>query len=123
MRFLPTIMNTLSKNEVKRVRLQTIKDNYKKKDQDTFPNFSEGSDSHSDFVKRWDPDPYFSFLIKGGSAIMVFLTRTTESFKKWRVTGEVERVLWNHFDPYQCIVSTDAGTIHAIDVRLSTFQT
>jgi len=43
--------------------------------------------------------------------------RTTESFKKWRVTGEVERVLWNHFDPYQCIVSTDAGTIHAIDVR------
>ncbi len=32
--------------------------------------------------------------------------------------GEVEKLLWNHFNPYQCIVSTDAGTVHAIDVRL-----
>ena len=40
-----------------------------------------------------------------------------DSFKKWQVTGEVETVIWNHFDPYQCLVATDAGTIHGIDVR------
>jgi len=43
--------------------------------------------------------------------------RTENSHKKWKVTGEVEKLLWNHFNPYQCIVSTDAGTVHAIDVR------
>jgi len=43
--------------------------------------------------------------------------RTKDSFKKWQVTGEVETVIWNHFDPYQCLVATDAGTIHGIDVR------
>eukprot|EP00088_Acartia_fossae_P040928 TRINITY_DN42682_c0_g1_i1.p1 TRINITY_DN42682_c0_g1~~TRINITY_DN42682_c0_g1_i1.p1 ORF type:complete len:558 (-),score=115.32 TRINITY_DN42682_c0_g1_i1:52-1725(-) len=43
--------------------------------------------------------------------------RSTDSYKKWRTTGEVERVVWNHFNPYQVFASTDAGTIHAIDVR------
>lgn len=43
--------------------------------------------------------------------------RSQDSFKKWRVTGEVESVKWNHFNPYQCIASTDAGTVHCIDVR------
>jgi len=43
--------------------------------------------------------------------------RTQDSFKEWRVTGEVESVIWNHFNPYQCVVATDAGSIHCIDVR------
>jgi len=43
--------------------------------------------------------------------------RTQDSFKKWRVTGEVEAVIWDHFNPYQCVASTDAGSIHCIDVR------
>eukprot|EP00088_Acartia_fossae_P024420 TRINITY_DN25374_c0_g1_i1.p1 TRINITY_DN25374_c0_g1~~TRINITY_DN25374_c0_g1_i1.p1 ORF type:complete len:375 (-),score=82.31 TRINITY_DN25374_c0_g1_i1:206-1234(-) len=43
--------------------------------------------------------------------------RTKDSHKKWRLTGEVEAVKWNHFNPYQCIASTDAGTVHGIDVR------
>lgn len=44
--------------------------------------------------------------------------RTQDSYKKWKVTGEVERVIWDHFNPFQCIACTDAGTIHCIDVRL-----
>ena len=43
--------------------------------------------------------------------------RTQDSYKKWKVTGEVERVIWDHFNPFQCIACTDAGTIHCIDVR------
>jgi len=43
--------------------------------------------------------------------------RTQDSFKSWQVTGEVERTIWNHFNPYQCLVSTDVGNIHCIDVR------
>jgi len=43
--------------------------------------------------------------------------RTQDSYKKWLVTGEVESVIWDHFNPFQCIVATDAGTIHGIDVR------
>jgi len=43
--------------------------------------------------------------------------RSQDSHKKWRVTGEVESVKWNHFNPYLCIASTDAGTVHGIDVR------
>lgn len=46
--------------------------------------------------------------------------RTNNTYKKWKVGGEVEKLLWNHFNPYQCIVSTDAGTVHAIDVRKDT---
>ncbi|XP_023331435.1 periodic tryptophan protein 1 homolog, partial [Eurytemora carolleeae] len=46
--------------------------------------------------------------------------RTQDSYKKWKVTGEVERVIWDHFNPFQCIACTDAGTIHCIDVRTET---
>jgi len=43
--------------------------------------------------------------------------RTQDSHKKWRLTGEIECVKWNHFNPYQVLASTDAGTVHCIDVR------
>ena len=27
------------------------------------------------------------------------------------------RVLWDHFTPFHCLASTEAGTLHYIDVR------
>ena len=40
-----------------------------------------------------------------------------ESFKSWKVDGEVEKVLWNHFNPYTFLVATEKGMVHMVDVR------
>lgn len=42
---------------------------------------------------------------------------SSSSFKSWKVSGEVEKVVWNHFDPFQFFVATDSGHAHMIDVR------
>ena len=39
------------------------------------------------------------------------------SHKCWKVDGEVEKVLWNHFNPYTFLVATEKGMIHMIDAR------
>jgi len=49
--------------------------------------------------------------------VRVFDCRAQDTHKSWRVTGEVEKVLWDHFNSYQCLASTDSGTVHCIDVR------
>ncbi|KAJ8688346.1 hypothetical protein QAD02_024141 [Eretmocerus hayati] len=41
----------------------------------------------------------------------------TEDVKTWEASGEVERVLWNKFDPNICFISTDNGFIECIDIR------
>jgi len=51
------------------------------------------------------------------NTVRVFDCRTTDQHKKWVVGGEVERVLWDHFNPYCCLASTDQGQVHYIDVR------
>uniref|UniRef100_A0A6V7LZ75 Uncharacterized protein n=1 Tax=Bracon brevicornis TaxID=1563983 RepID=A0A6V7LZ75_9HYME len=43
--------------------------------------------------------------------------RVDDTFKSWETTGEVEKVLWNHFDPNYCFISTNSGIIECIDVR------
>ncbi|XP_011642798.1 periodic tryptophan protein 1 homolog [Pogonomyrmex barbatus] len=37
--------------------------------------------------------------------------------KNWTVSGEVERVLWNHYDQNYCFASTDNGYIEYFDIR------
>jgi len=49
--------------------------------------------------------------------VRVFDCRTVDQHKKWTVNGEVERVIWDHFNPYCCLVSTDKGQVQYIDVR------
>lgn len=48
--------------------------------------------------------------------------RTEDNFEtlSWESPGEVERVLWNHFDPNICFATTDNGFIQCIDVRKKT---
>ena len=40
-----------------------------------------------------------------------------DTCKSWRVSGEVEKVVWDHFNPYRCLASTDSGTVQCVDVR------
>jgi len=51
--------------------------------------------------------------------VRVFDCRAPDSCKSWAVTGEVERVVWDHFNPFCCLSSTDSGSLHYIDTRKS----
>ncbi|XP_015115318.1 periodic tryptophan protein 1 homolog [Diachasma alloeum] len=51
------------------------------------------------------------------STARLFDCRVDDTFKSWETTGEVERVLWNHFDPNYFFISTNNGNIECIDVR------
>lgn len=54
------------------------------------------------------------------SMVRVFDCRTPDNPSgSWKISGEVERVVWDHFNPYHCLASTDAGTVHYIDIRNS----
>ena len=37
--------------------------------------------------------------------------------KSWKVNGEIEKVLWNRFNPYNFLVATEQGYVHMIDAR------
>jgi len=49
--------------------------------------------------------------------VRVFDCRTVDQHKQWNMSGEVERVIWDHFNPYCCLASTDQGQVQYIDVR------
>lgn len=50
-------------------------------------------------------------------AVRVFDCRSKDSYKAWSMPGEVERVIWNHYNPFCFLASTDKGTVHYIDCR------
>uniref|UniRef100_A0A0B7BL11 Uncharacterized protein n=1 Tax=Arion vulgaris TaxID=1028688 RepID=A0A0B7BL11_9EUPU len=52
-------------------------------------------------------------------AAVIDCRNPTENVKKWKVDGEVERTIWNHFCPFNFLVSTDKGLLYEIDVRQS----
>lgn len=37
--------------------------------------------------------------------------------KSWNVLGEVEKVMWNHFKPFQFLACTDQGNVYCMDIR------
>lgn len=49
--------------------------------------------------------------------VRVFDCRAPDTCKSWDVAGEVERVIWDHFNPFHCLASTDKGSLHYFDVR------
>jgi len=75
---------------------------------------------HQEKVQALDWHPFDPHTLATGCCdkiVRVADCRSQDSYKKWRVTGEVESVKWNHFNPYLFIAATDAGTVHGIDVR------
>ncbi|CAD6237224.1 GSCOCG00002202001-RA-CDS [Cotesia congregata] len=67
---------------------------------------------------QWHPKK--SYMLLAGSedkTAKLFDCRTSDTFKTWEATGEVERVLWNHFDPNYFFLSTKNGIIECIDIR------
>ncbi|XP_047098262.1 periodic tryptophan protein 1 homolog [Schistocerca piceifrons] len=47
----------------------------------------------------------------------VYDCRIDDCFKAWELEGEVERVLWNHFNPFQFLAGTESGTVYCVDCR------
>ncbi|XP_068217673.1 periodic tryptophan protein 1 homolog [Palaemon carinicauda] len=53
------------------------------------------------------------------NTVRLFDCNDTDSFKSWKLDGEIECVLWNKQTghPYHCLASTDKGTVFGIDIR------
>ncbi|XP_033223851.1 periodic tryptophan protein 1 homolog [Belonocnema kinseyi] len=69
---------------------------------------------------KWHPSNAHHLLTGSmDKFVRLFDFRTEDNFKSvsWETPGEVERILWNHFNPHICFASTDNGYIQCIDVR------
>ncbi|XP_065345086.1 periodic tryptophan protein 1 homolog [Cloeon dipterum] len=49
--------------------------------------------------------------------VRLFDCRTDSLFNEWELPGEVEKVVWNHFEEYNFLASTDNGQVNYYDVR------
>lgn len=76
---------------------------------------------HDDKVQtvEWHPFEAQS-LLSGGfdGKINLYDCWNRDSAKTWSIDGEVERVLWNHFQPYTFLASSDKGLVYNFDIRL-----
>jgi WD40 repeat protein len=67
---------------------------------------------------KWHPAESSNLL--AGSCegkVRLFDCRSTSTFKTWAFDGEIEKVLWNKFDPLYFFATNDKGMIHYVDIR------
>ncbi|XP_034233531.1 periodic tryptophan protein 1 homolog [Thrips palmi] len=67
---------------------------------------------------KWHP--YEGQTLLAGSCdkvVRVFDCRGKDTYKEWSMPGEVERVIWNHYNPFCFFASTDNGSVHYVDCR------
>ncbi|XP_067945612.1 periodic tryptophan protein 1 homolog [Watersipora subatra] len=76
---------------------------------------------HSEKVQTLDWHPKESSVLLTGAfdhVVRLFDCRhQTSSCLKWKIKGEVERVLWDQFSPFNFFASDDSGHIHYMDSR------
>jgi len=51
------------------------------------------------------------------NVVRLFDCTADNTFKQWKVDGEVEKLLWNHFNPFTFLVATDKGVVQMFDAR------
>nr|XP_033335424.1 periodic tryptophan protein 1 homolog [Megalopta genalis] len=67
---------------------------------------------------KWHPTETHQLLTGcADKMVRLFDCRDQTVINSWETSGEVERVLWNQFDPNYCITSTDNGHMLYFDIR------
>jgi len=76
--------------------------------------------AHKDMIQALQWHPFEAQNLLTGSTdkvVRLFDCASDNTFKQWNVDGEVEKVLWNHFDPFTFLVATDTGVVQMFDAR------
>ncbi|XP_076312547.1 periodic tryptophan protein 1 homolog [Tachypleus tridentatus] len=78
-------------------------------------------ESHHDKVQtlKWHPQEAQTLLTGScDKTVKIFDCRNgDENHKNWFVNEEIERVLWDHFNPFHFYVSTECGMVYYMDSR------
>ncbi|XP_059483126.1 periodic tryptophan protein 1 homolog isoform X2 [Neocloeon triangulifer] len=67
---------------------------------------------------QWHPkQPHGLLTGSCDKTVRLFDCRTDSIFNEWNLPGEVEKVVWNHFEEYNFLASSDSGHVFYYDVR------
>merc|ERR1712098_238698 len=84
-------------------------------------HLGRGEGRHREKVQAVQFHPFQAHSMATGccdAKVRVFDCRSPDSpTHSWGVGGEVERVVWDHFNPHRCLASTDQGTVLCLDSR------
>ncbi|EFO92992.1 hypothetical protein CRE_10119 [Caenorhabditis remanei] len=69
---------------------------------------------------RWHPNESTFLLLgtmKGHVQVVDCRDTTGNASAAWKFDGQIEKVLWNHFNPFTVFVSSDDGRLRHLDLR------